>query len=630
MASVRRSARRVAQGVLWGLTAVHVAEAVMLRKRRNLLAALPDAGDDGSAAPARDLAAKVDVIALAGTAPDDVTAAAARAELDACGAQVVDLVPGDLPAERALRLLRRIEPDKLGRDPFYTPGGAHEAVVVDPSVTARMAGGAGEDPPLDRAAMVRATLRAQRHAPTASLVRVAPRLRAVPTTGDDRWRELEQRTAYSQPYGALHPLLVAAETAHLAAMTAGLLVAPVAAAAALVSWSAQPGVVFAGPPVGASGHLRPPGIAGGSLTRLPRAWAENVATVLAGRRATRDRDAARRAAPLPEPPPRDALFEPRRDACYWCGSAALIGRLDVTDLLQHKPGEFHLDECADCGHVFQNPALTVEGLDYYYADAYDGLGEELAETSFAALGKIYENRVEALARFAEPRAWLDVGTGHAHFLLAARQRWPEATFDGLDMSESVEEAARRGRVDTAYRGQFPDLAPHLPRPYDVVSMHHYLEHTRDPKRELAAAATVVEPGGHLMIEVPDAQAPWSYRLGRYWWQWGQPQHQHFMTADNLVAHLGEIGFEVRSVERGPATMGGELFNSIGLVLQHMVRSPHLPWLPTPSLAHRAGRVALYGAMVPAMLVTKAADEAKDARLGPDDVGNAYRIVARRT
>ena len=39
MASVRRSARRVAQGVLWGLTAVHVAEAVMLRKRRNLLTA---------------------------------------------------------------------------------------------------------------------------------------------------------------------------------------------------------------------------------------------------------------------------------------------------------------------------------------------------------------------------------------------------------------------------------------------------------------------------------------------------------------------------------------------------------------------------------------------------------------
>jgi SAM-dependent methyltransferase len=613
--------RRILAGVLWALAAIHVAEAIMLRRRRRQLASLPhDVPDD----TAPGLAAKVDVVAVAGATVDQITVAAARRELEATGAQVVDLVPADLPAERALRLLRRLEPDRLGADPFYSPGGAHEAVALDPSVADRMAGGPAEDGPLDRAALVRVTLRAQRHAPTASLARVAPRLRATPTRPEDAWRELEQRTAYSRPYGALHPLLVAAETAHLAVMTAGLAVAPLAAAAALVSWSAQPALVFA-----VRSPLRPPGVASGGLSRLPRAWAANARLVRAGRRATRDRDAERRGTPPPAPPDPARLFEPRRATCYWCGSSTLAGRLDVTDLLQHKPGRFHLDECRDCGHVFQNPALTPAGLDYYYADAYDGLGEELAETSFAALGKIYRRRVETLARFTEPRAWLDVGTGHAHFMLAARRRWPEATFDALDMSDSVDEAARRGRVDTAYRGMFPDLAPNLPRSYDVVSMHHYLEHTRDPRRELAAAALVVEPAGHLMIEVPDAEAPWSYRLGRYWWQWGQPQHQHFMPCGNLVAALGAVGFEVLSVERGPATMGGDLFNAVGLVLQHLVRSPHLPWLPVPPLAHRVARVALYGAAVPAMLVTKLADELKDARLGPGDAGNAYRIVARR-
>ena len=55
---------------------------------------------------------------------------------------------------------------------------------------------------------------------------------------------------------------------------------------------------------------------------------------------------------------------------------------------------------------------------------------------------------------------------------------------------------------------------------------------------------------------------------------------------------GGLGFEIRSVERGPATMGGELFNAIGLVLQHAVRSPHLPWLGVPSLAHRVARGAV--------------------------------------
>src|SRR6266567_4088927 len=69
----------------------------------------------------------------------------------------------------------------------------------------------------------------------------------------------------------------------------------------------------------------------------------------------------------------DRLFEPRRTACPWCGSARLRERLRTTDLLQHKPGRFHLDRCQDCGHVFQNPRLSFAGLEFYYRDFYDGL-----------------------------------------------------------------------------------------------------------------------------------------------------------------------------------------------------------------------------------------------------------------
>ena len=33
---------------------------------------------------------------------------------------------------------------------------------------------------------------------------------------------------------------------------------------------------------------------------------------------------------------------------------------------------FTLEQCGDCGHVFQNPRLTPEGLEFYYRDFYDG------------------------------------------------------------------------------------------------------------------------------------------------------------------------------------------------------------------------------------------------------------------
>ena len=668
--------RRVARVVLLGLAAGHVAEAASLRKRRLALGSLPFPGlrsvpaagaragvaapapvpagvsgvrgDGASAAAGRPngevggplpgpepaggpVAATIAV--PPGARLDDATREAAEAELAASGARVLDLVPADMPVERALWLLRRLDPERVGTERAYAPGGAHEALVLHPEVAAKLAAAGAGTEPADRGAMERLTVRAQRYepAPGRVAVRVAPVLRAAPAGPRDRWRELEEMTALARPYASLAPLVLGAETVYLAVLTGGVLVAPVAAALALGTWMLQPVAVFAGEATGGGPSLAPPGLAASSLLRLPRVWADNLRTAAAGLHEVRSRDAARAADPEPIPDV-ETLFEPRRSTCPWCGSGSLVDRLDITDLLQHKPGTFHLDECRDCGHVFQNPALTIEGLDYYYKDAYDGAGDELAEVSFGSLTPIYERRVETLARFTEPRAWLDVGTGHGHFPVAARKRWPNARFDGLDLSDTVEEAERRGRIDTGYRGLFPELADGLPRSYDVLSMHHYLEHTREPRAELAAAAKVLEPGGHLMIEMPDAESPWARRLGTLWWQWAQPQHQHFIPCDELVAALEQAGFEVLSVERGQATMGGELFNAVALGVQSVTRSPNLPWLPPVPPSRRLARIAALLAALPAFAVTKVWDNAKDARLRrPDSTtpGNAYRIVARR-
>ncbi|HEV3497727.1 MAG TPA: class I SAM-dependent methyltransferase, partial [Actinomycetes bacterium] len=293
---------------------------------------------------------------------------------------------------------------------------------------------------------------------------------------------------------------------------------------------------------------------------------------------------------------------------------------------------FHLDECTACGHIFQNPPLSVAGLDYYYDEFYEGAGEDRWEHIFSAMGPAYERRAEAVARFTEPRDWLDVGTGHGHFCVTARRRWPNTRFEGLDMSESVEEAERRGWIDAAHRGLFPDLAERLAGRYDVVSMHHYLEHTRDPRRELAAAATVLRPGGYVMIETPDTASPWSRRLGRYWRCWFQPQHLHFVTHDNLVAALEQEGFEVVSSERGPASEGLDLSSAVFLAVDERLRSPDLPWLPRPSAAHRATRLVALTAALPVLALAAASDTIKEARYrrpGSTTPGNAYRVVARR-
>ena len=616
MRTRRTPAARALRGALWALAAAHVAEAAVLRRRARRLAGLPPAPDAASALPGPV------VVASGGVAVDAGTRAAAAQVMAAGELDVVDLVPADLPAARALRLLRRLAPDRLRADPLHTPGGAHEAVAVRAEIAAR-AGLHGDGAALDRGDLVRRTVTAQRYAPLTAGVLVAPGLRASAGGGSARWRELDELVAFARPHGALAPALVGLELTHLGAMIAGLLVAPGPALAALVTWSAQPLAVFGGrrPPA-----LVPPDVRRAAVLRPVQAVREALATAAAGAAASRPRP------PVPVPPPDDVLFEPRRDSCPWCGGDALVDRLDTTDLLQHKPGRFHLDECAGCGHVFQNPALSPAGLDHYYAEFYEGEGEEPWEFAFAAMGGAYRKRTDALARHTEPRAWLDVGTGHGHFCLVARQRWPEATFDGLDLSESVEEAARRGWIDAGYRGLFPDLADSLSRSYDVVSMHHYLEHTRDPRLELAAAAKALEPGGHLMIEGPDVDCPWSRRLGPYWRCWFQPQHQHFVTCDNLVAALKGSGFDVVAVERGPATEGMDITSAVTFWVNRTAPDPRSPWRPPPGPGGRVKRFAVLAAAVPALAVTAVADTVKDTYLrrpGTTRPGNAYRVIARR-
>jgi SAM-dependent methyltransferase len=609
--------------LLWVLAAAHAGEAVGLRRRWRQIPALPAGPQAGGVTESEP---KVDVVAVAGAEVDAATVAGAAAVLELGGVQVLDLVPGDYPADRTLRLLRRVSPAQLHQDVLYSPGGAHEVMVLDPSVTGRMARAAGSglgngpNPTphrlADQGAMVRWTVDAQRHAPVARSLRRAPGLRSRRWTPTDRWREIEEVNAHTLPALRIAPLLLGIETAHLATLTLGVLVSPMAGLAALLTWAAQPVVV--------QGVSR----LGVAVARLPRAWADNVRTAVAGWGAARAAAVDRAAQPVPAPPPIGELFEPGRSTCPWCGSVRLVRRLDTEDMFQHKVGTFHLDRCDDCGHVFQNPAVSQRGLDYYYDQFYDGVSEEQTEVIFASLGRSYRDRVEAVAQFTEPRAWLDVGTGHGHFCLVARQRWPEARVDGLDMSETVEEAQRRGWVDTAYRGLFHEQADGLAWSYDVVSMHHYLEHTREPRQEIAAAAKVLEPGGYLMIEVPDPESSWA-RLGRFWLCWMQPQHLHFIPCGNLVAALDETGFDVLSIERGPATMGADLSAALVLLVEHLARSPHYPWLPPPSVGHRIKRIAVGTALLPAIGLALLVDKIKDARIRPEQVGNAYRVVARR-
>lgn len=258
-----------------------------------------------------------------------------------------------------------------------------------------------------------------------------------------------------------------------------------------------------------------------------------------------------------------------------------------------------VDECRDCAHAFQNPRLTPEGLALYGAE-----GEERSDRGHLRA------TARAMLPFPEPESWLDVGTGDAFFPAAARELFTYTAFDGVDPTPRVERARAAGRIDEAHRGPLtaPEVLSRLRGRYDVVSMLHHLEHTRDPRRELAAALTALRPGGHLLVQLPDPASMSAAVLGKWWHSYDQPRHLHLIPPANLRAELEAQGCEI-------------------VVTDH--RTPHTPHDLSTAASLYLNRSRLRRTAGPLTALAAVLDHLLAPALRRTRFSNAYQVIARR-
>ncbi|HEY2831977.1 MAG TPA: class I SAM-dependent methyltransferase [Sporichthyaceae bacterium] len=323
------------------------------------------------------------------------------------------------------------------------------------------------------------------------------------------------------------------------------------------------------------------------------------------------------------------FLQPAATACPWCGSTKLAVRTRLPDLVQRKPGRFRFDVCRTCGHVFQNPRLSPEGLAFYYRDFYDGLGASTTQAVFAQQTEIYRSRARAVAPFLTPRQWLDVGCGHGHFAKDAQSIWPQTAFDGLDFGDGAQEAARRGWLRTAHRGEFAELAGDLTGRYDVISMFHYLEHLSDPRAELAVAARALAPDGYLYLELPDPTFLLGRALGPMWTPGHTLQHLHLMPLPNLLTALDAAGFVPVNVERGSAHIPIDLTSAAMALGTLLGPDPRLPWRPRSTKSAVRRHRTVWRAAPPVIKAAYATDRKLAPLFAAAGVGNVYRVLARR-
>jgi SAM-dependent methyltransferase len=140
---------------------------------------------------------------------------------------------------------------------------------------------------------------------------------------------------------------------------------------------------------------------------------------------------------------------------------------------------------------------------------------------------------------------LDLGCGDG----ALTAELQAAQLTAADVSGVALERARRRLGPKA---RLVELEPDAPMPFgdgefDLVLCAETIEHVRDVQLLLSELRRVLRPGGTLALTTPASRAlmrpphPLS-------------PHLRFLTRGSLRELLGELGFEVRSVERRAGTL----------------------------------------------------------------------------
>jgi len=181
--------------------------------------------------------------------------------------------------------------------------------------------------------------------------------------------------------------------------------------------------------------------------------------------------------------------------------------------------------CPVCGLVYSSPRPSEADLERFYtADAEGGWskgrGLDAPETSEKVQRQLEAKRVRTRTLLDAAEPWMqlatraggqafDFGCGAGAFLDILRERGLETT--GLEPAGFRAEAAKRHRI--------VDTIP-TDCSFDVIVIHHVLEHLVRPAGTLEALATAARPGAVLFCSVPDLE--------------GLPHHQDFHYVLNSV------------------------------------------------------------------------------------------------
>ena len=226
--------------------------------------------------------------------------------------------------------------------------------------------------------------------------------------------------------------------------------------------------------------------------------------------------------------------------CRWC-SSPLEGHA--------KPRRNRL-VCTACGVANTYPFPTADELDAAYSTWYRPASGRFAGAGDSFLKRSRGQLARRLNEIAPPGPVLDVGAGDGALLDALHARGRQAT--------GIERKATRVDMRSGDLGEIEGR-------YAAIVFWHSLEHLPNPGQELESAAALLNPGGVLVVAVPNNDSLQAKMFGNRWLALDIPRHLTHITSTALIRKAEDLRLQVERVSywRGGQVMFGWLH---GLVL----------------------------------------------------------------
>ena len=205
----------------------------------------------------------------------------------------------------------------------------------------------------------------------------------------------------------------------------------------------------------------------------------------------------------------------------------------------------NLVKCSDCSLVY-SVKLTDQTGNIYSKGYFVGGDESISGRDFFSDWATTYDRIRfshGLRRLKNfvPRGAriLDIGCATGNFLRLAQAYGYDCY--GLDISEFAVQYVRDEIGVPCFLGEVASAG--IPASYfDVVTMHHVLEHVDDPIEYLQSVKRVLRKGGTLVVEVPNFASYDSKLEGAQWVDLRPDQHFNQFEPRTLTACLKKSGF----------------------------------------------------------------------------------------